>query len=104
MWNNIHKNNYFRKKYSAALMKKKKSILSRIVRSILIIAAIPIVILWIAIIALYLPPVQRYAADVLCRKISESSGYDISIGSLHLAFPLKLNIGDFSMSRNGTPY
>ena len=71
MWNNIRKNDYFRKKYSAVAMKKKKSIISRTARSVLIIAAVPIIILWIAIIALYLPPVQRYATDMLCRKISE---------------------------------
>lgn len=104
MWNNIRKNDYFRKKYPAAPMKKKKSVFNRITRSLLIIAAIPIVILWIAIVALYLPPVQRLAAERVCRKISESSGYDVSIASLHLAFPLKLNIGDFSMSRNDTLY
>ena len=83
-------------------MKKKRSISSKITRSILLIAAIPIIVLWIAIIALYLPPLQRYAVDLVCNKVSNSSGYDIRIGSLHLALPLKLNIDNFSMSRNDT--
>ena len=85
-------------------MKKKRSISRKITRSILFIATIPIIMLWIAFIALYLPPVQRYATGVLCREISNVSGYDVSIGSLHLAFPLKLNISDFSMSRDGIRY
>ena len=85
-------------------MKKKRSNSRKITRSILLIAAIPIIMLWIAFIALYLPPVQRYATGVLCREISNVSGYDVSIGSLHLAFPLKLNISDFSMSRDGIRY
>lgn len=89
---------------SAAAMKKKRSISRKITRSILFIATIPIIMLWIAFIALYLPPVQRYATGVLCREISNVSGYDVSIGSLHLAFPLKLNISDFSMSRDGIRY
>lgn len=89
---------------SAAAMKKKRSISRKITRSILLIAAIPIILLWIAFIALYLPPVQRYATGILCREISNASGYDVSIGSLHLAFPLKLNISDFSMSRDDMTY
>ena len=89
---------------SAAAMKKKRSITTRIIRSILLIAAIPIIALWIAVIALYLPPVQRYVTDGLCRKISESSGYDIRIDALHLAFPLKLDISGFTMSRDGITY
>ena len=89
---------------SAKTIKEKRSVPGRIIRNILFIVAIPIIILWIAIIALYIPSVQRYATDTLCREISRSSGYDVNIGSVHLAFPLKLHIGDFTVSRNDTVY
>ena len=89
---------------SAAAMKKKRSISRKTTRSILLIVAIPIIALWIAAIALYLPPVQRYVTDRLCREISNVSGYDVSIGSLRLTFPLKLRISGFSISRDGMAY
>lgn len=89
---------------SAAAMKKKRSISRKIIRSILFIATIPIIMLWIAFIALYLPPVQRYATDRLCQEISNVSGYDVSMGSLRLTFPLKLRISGFSISRDGMTY
>ena len=89
---------------SAKRMKEKRSVPGRIIRNILLVVAIPTIILWIAIISLYIPSVQRYATDTLCREISKRCGYDINIGSVHLAFPLKLHIGDFTVSRNDTVY
>lgn len=85
-------------------MKKKKSITGRILKALLIIIGIPIILIWLLIILLYIPSVQRWAVNIVSEEISESSGYDIEIESVHLAFPLKLKIRDFNMSKNGITY
>lgn len=74
----------------------------RILKAAAITVCTPIVILWLLIVLLYLPPLQRYAVDKVCHAAGEASGFDVSIGTFHLAFPLKLNIADFEVSRNDT--
>lgn len=82
----------------------KKNRIYRIIKRLLIIASIPFLLFWVLIVLLYIPPVQKFAVDTICSEVNESTGYDISIGSIHLAFPLKLNVSGFSMSRNDTLY
>ena len=76
----------------------------RILKTLLTIVATPIILFWLVVILLYVPPIQRWAVDHVCEKVAESTGYDISIGSVHLAFPLKLKITDFDMSKQGYSY
>lgn len=90
------------KKNRSHLMKNSSS--SRFLRYLLIIAGVPFILVCTLMILLYIPTVQQHAVDTLCKEISASSGYDISIGSVHLQFPLKLQLNDISMSRGDTLY
>ena len=81
---------------------KKRSNTYRIFRIIATAICIPVVLLWMLIAMLYIPSMQRHAVDRVCREVSEASGFDIKINSFHLAFPLKLSIADFEVSRNDT--
>ena len=83
---------------------KKRSITYKTVKAIIIIMSIPIILLWLLMIMLYIPPVQRFAVDTICKEVKKSSGFDIEIGTLHLAFPLKLDITDIKLSRGDTIY
>lgn len=41
---------------------------------------------------LYLPPVQRWAVNRLTAYLGEETGLEVSVGSVHLAFPLDLDV------------
>lgn len=43
---------------------------------------------------LYAPPVQKWATDKACEVLSEKMDMDVSVGSVHLGFPLNLELGD----------
>ena len=64
----------------------------------------PVLLLWLLIVLLYIPPVQRFVVDKVCHKVSEASGFEIQMESFHLAFPLKLSIAGFQVSRNDTTF
>ena len=81
-----------------------KAKIYKITRKLLTAAGILLITFWMLIILLYLPPVQQFAVDTICEEVSKSSGYDVKIGSVHLAFPIKLKIGDLTVSRNDTLY
>ena len=83
-------------------MKNKSSRTRRILKTIFTIISIPFILVWLLIILLYIPPIQRYAVNEVCGMLAESTGFDISIGSFRLAFPLKLKITDLKASRNDT--
>ncbi|MBQ8336633.1 MAG: translocation/assembly module TamB domain-containing protein [Bacteroidaceae bacterium] len=83
---------------------KKRSRTYRIFKAAAIAVCLPAVLLWFFIILLYVPPVQRYAVDKICKKVGEASGFEVGMGSFHLAFPLKLSISDFQVSRNDTVF
>ncbi len=77
---------------------KSRSILYKITKTTLLIVSTPIILFWALIILLYIPPIQRYAVDTVCKSIEKSTGYNIEIGTIHLSFPIKLNIYDFSVA------
>lgn len=81
---------------------KKRSRTYRISRAIITAVALPVVLLWLLIVLLYIPPVQRYAVKKVCSVVGDATGFDVNISSFHLAFPLKLSITDFEVSRNDT--
>lgn len=83
---------------------KKRSKIYKISKAILVTLSIPVILLWLLMIMLYIPPVQRFAVDTICKEVSESSGFDIKIGQFYLAFPLKLDISDLKVSRGDTIY
>ena len=66
-----------------------KRVLRIILRSVLVL----LVLLVAAAASLYLPPVQRWAVDRLTAYVEKETGMEVSIGSVHLAFPLDLELG-----------
>ncbi|MDE6588566.1 MAG: translocation/assembly module TamB [Paramuribaculum sp.] len=56
-----------------------------------ILSAVGLVLL--AVIALYLPPVQNWAKEFAVGKIKESTGMDVSIATFRLRPPLRLELG-----------
>ena len=83
---------------------KKRSITYKIFKTALIVLSIPIILFWLLMIMLYMPPVQRFAVDKICNEVSESTGFDVEIGKMSLAFPLKLNISNLKVSKGDTIY
>lgn len=60
-------------------------------------------LMWIVIVvllipvALYIPPVQKWAKDIACSYVKDSTGMDISIDRLLLRFPLDLSLDGVSV-------
>ena len=52
----------------------------------------PIVLVVLLAVALYLPPVQKWAVDKASEYASRETGMEISVGGVHLAFPLDLSL------------
>ena len=52
----------------------------------------PIVVVVLLAVALYLPPVQKWAVDKASEYASRETGMEISVGGVHLAFPLDLSL------------
>ena len=82
----------------------KKSRKNRITRLLIFIVGVPLLLIWTLAVLLYIPAVQQYAVDTICREIAQSSCYDIKIGSLHLSFPLELEIDSFAVSKGEDRY
>ena len=57
------------------------------------VIATPIILILLFAVALYLPPVQNWAVHTASRYASDATGMDITVGSVHLAFPI-----DFRMN------
>lgn len=66
----------------------KRRILKALVWTFAIIIGLPLVVAAL----LYVPPVQNVVVRTACSMVSGSSGMDISVGSIHLRFPLKLTV------------
>ncbi len=64
----------------------------------------PIILLWAIIMLLYIPSVQNFAIREICHIVNRDSGFEISIGTFQLAFPLKITIEDFTLSKDGTTF
>jgi hypothetical protein len=63
-----------------------------------------VIVLLIVMLAasLYLPPVQRWAVNRLTAYLEEKTGLVVSIGSVHLAFPLDLSLGQLHVEKVNT--
>ena len=60
----------------------------------------PVVLVILLAVALYIPPVQRWAVDKACAWAEEETGYRVKIGEVRLAFPLDLRLGDVKAQDN----
>ena len=81
---------------------KRKSWTYKIFKAIVTAVCIPLILLWVLIVMLYIPPLQRYAVEKVCHEVGKASGFNIKMEAFHLTFPLKLSIREFEVSRNDT--
>ena len=67
-------------------MRRARRILLALVVVIVVIAMLPVL--------LYVPPIQSFIVGKACEILSESTGYEISVGQVRLRFPLDLSVRD----------
>ena len=89
--------------YFASQMKKRSKIF-RVIKAILITLSIPVLLFWVLMLSLYMPPVQRFAVKTICEEASKATGFNVGIGRFNLTFPLKLHIEDIKLSKGDTIY
>ena len=58
------------------------------------VVATPLVLVLLLFVALYIPPVQKWAVDLAADYLSEETGMQVRVGSVRLKFPLDLSMGD----------
>ena len=58
------------------------------------VVATPLILLLLLFVALYIPPVQKWAVDLAADYLSNETGMEVSVGSVYLKFPLDLSVGD----------
>ncbi len=75
-----------------------KRVLKYLLRTLL--AVVLLIVLLAA--SLYLPPVQRWAVNRLTSWLEEETGLEVSVGSVHLAFPLDLKLGQLHVAHPPT--
>ncbi|MCM1337813.1 MAG: translocation/assembly module TamB [Candidatus Amulumruptor caecigallinarius] len=68
------------------------SVKRRIFKAIAWIVGIIIGLPLVVAVLLYVPPVQRAVVNLACSMVSKSTGMEISVGSIHLKFPLRLDV------------
>ena len=81
--------------------KRKPSLWKRIGKGVLWTLLGLLLLVVLAVVAVYLPPVQRWAVDKASEKLSEEMGMDVSVGSVRLKFPLDLEMGDMLAVQDG---
>ena len=62
------------------------------------VALLPMVLVLLALVLLYLPPVQRFAKDKAAAYAATTLGMDVSVGRVSLRFPLSLVVADAYVS------
>jgi len=80
----------FLKTYHRYMGKKTKNILKAAGWVLLT----PICLVLLLFVALYIPPVQKWAVDLAADYLSSETGMQVSVGSVRLKFPLNLSMGD----------
>ena len=73
-------------------MNKSKKILLALLLS-------PFVLFFILAVALYVPPVQRWAVRSVASYMSANTPWKVSVGSVRLVFPLDLGVGDMHVAK-----
>ena len=81
--------------------KLKPSLWKRIGKGVLWTLLGLLLLVVLLVVAVYLPPVQRWAVDKASEKLSEEMGMDVSVGSVRLKFPLDLEMGDMLAVQDG---
>lgn len=79
----------------------KKNTLNKCLKWAAGIAVAPIVLFLLLALLVYMPPVQNFAVRKATAMLSETTGMNISIGSLRLAFPLDLALHNLLATQDG---
>ena len=61
---------------------------------VIALALLPVVLVLLALLLVYLPPVQRFAKDKAAAYAASTLGMDVSVGRVALRFPLSLVVAD----------
>lgn len=75
-----------------------KRVLKYIFRTLLAI----VLLLVLLVASLYIPPVQRWAVNRLTDYVEDKTGLEVSIGSVHIAFPLDISLGQVHVAKPPT--
>ena len=79
----------------------KKKTIKKILRGLLVVVLTPIALFLLVAILIYIPPVQNFVVQRVAGSISESTGMQVEIGKVRLAFPLDLAIHDVNIIDRG---
>ena len=80
-------------------MKKNKSKSRRILNVVGIVLATPAILLFAAMILLYVPAIQNHATRKCSELVAQNSDFGLDLGSFRLHFPLNLTITDYTLYR-----
>ena len=69
----------------------------RILKVVGWVVAIPLILLLLLFVALYIPPVQKWAVDLTADYLSKETGMEVSVERVRLKFPLDLSMGGVLM-------
>ena len=72
----------------------------RWVRRALWVVASPFILFFVLAVLLYIPPIQNWVAQRVTAMLSESTGMQIRLRQVRLAFPLDLTLHDLSVCQN----
>lgn len=61
----------------------------------------PLLLIFLLMALIYVPPVQRWAANLATEKISKRTGFDVSIDNVRLHFPLDLDLNGLIVADMG---
>ena len=61
---------------------------------VIALGLLPVVLVLLALLLVYLPPVQRFAKDKAAAYAASTLGMDVSVGRVALRFPLSLVVAD----------
>ena len=64
----------------------------KIVRILLCLILLPVVLVLLAVLALYCPPIQKWAVDKVSAYASEETGMKVGVEEVRLTFPLDLKL------------
>lgn len=76
----------------------KKNIFRKARKWLTAIILAPVILVLLVVVLLYLPPVQRFVVGRVADGLSESTGMKVTVGSVRLAFPLDLSVGDVTIT------
>ena len=73
----------------------------RILKMIGWVVATPLILVLLLFVALYIPPVQKWAVDMTADYLSKETGMEVSVERVLLKFPLDLSMGNVKIRAKG---